>query len=99
MGNSNDTKLTQNNSNDKKDNTENTEKDTEILQLDFDDWRTFKSAGSRIRRPTQYTTVTNNEDSTINVDDVRMWADPFGKGASGRVFKGLYLPLCQIMAL
>ena len=74
-------------------------KDNEILQLDMDDWRTFKSAGSRIRRPTQYTTATNNEDSTINVDDVRMWSDPFGKGASGRVFKGLYLPLCQVMAL
>eukprot|EP01083_Nonionella_stella_P023601 65303_1 len=75
------------------------DEERDILKLDMDDWRTFKSAGSRIRRPTQYTTVTNNEDSTINVDDIRMWTDPFGKGASGRVFKGLYLPLCQIVAL
>ena len=77
---------------------ENQQKDSEIIQLDMDDWRTF-TGSTRIRRPTQYTTVTNNEDSTVNVDDVRMWEDPFGKGASGRVFKGLYLPLCQIMAL
>jgi len=75
------------------------EEDNEMLQLDSDDWKTFKSAGSRMRRPTQYTTVTNNEDSTVNVDDVRMFEDPFGKGASGRVFKGLYVPLCQVMAL
>jgi len=73
--------------------------DDDGFQLDNDDWKTFKSAGSRIRRPTQYTTATNNEDSTINVDDVRMWDDPFGKGASGRVFKGVYLPLCQVLAL
>ncbi len=35
--------------------------------------------------------MTNNEDSTICVDNVH--------SPSGRVFKGLYLPLCQIMAL
>lgn len=74
--------------------------ESEGLHLEEDiDWMTFRTGTSRLRRPTQYTTVTNNEDSTISVDDVKMWPDPFGRGASGRVFKGLYLPYCQIMAL
>eukprot|EP00485_Elphidium_margaritaceum_P014516 CAMPEP_0202729938 /NCGR_PEP_ID=MMETSP1385-20130828/186386_1 /ASSEMBLY_ACC=CAM_ASM_000861 /TAXON_ID=933848 /ORGANISM="Elphidium margaritaceum" /LENGTH=830 /DNA_ID=CAMNT_0049396209 /DNA_START=216 /DNA_END=2709 /DNA_ORIENTATION=- len=70
-----------------------------LLQLDSDDWRTYKSAGSRMRRPTQYTTATKDEDCTISPDDVRMFDDPFGKGASGRVFKGFYVPMCQVIAL
>jgi len=80
---------------------ENDGNESEGLHLDMndDDWRTFKTGTSRMRRPTQYTTVTNNEDSTISVDDVRMWPEPFGKGASGRVFMGLYMPFCQILAL
>ncbi|ETO32446.1 MAP kinase kinase [Reticulomyxa filosa] len=27
-----------------------------------------------------------------------MWDEPFGKGASGRVYKAIYLPLCKIIA-
>ena len=52
-----------------------------------------------MRRPTAFSTQTRNEDQTLEPGDVRLWDEPFGKGASGRVFKAVYLPLCQVLAV
>ena len=57
------------------------------------------TATQRLRRPTQYSTQTKNEESTIDPADVKLWEEPFGKGASGRVFKAVYLPSCQVLAV
>ncbi|ETO27257.1 MAP kinase kinase, partial [Reticulomyxa filosa] len=48
--------------------------------------------------PSQLADDEQSKMQAINPNDVRMWNEPFGKGSSGRVYKAIYLPLCQIVA-
>ena len=41
----------------------------------------------------------NQADQTINQSDITLWDEPFGNGASGRVYKAMYIPLCQVIAV
>mmetsp|Transcript_106187 Transcript_106187/g.129503 ORF Transcript_106187/g.129503 Transcript_106187/m.129503 type:complete len:479 (+) Transcript_106187:1209-2645(+) len=76
--------------------TPNTINGSNNLGLTLDAMSIGKSTVNTMRR---FTTITNNQEDTINGDDVELWEEPFGRGASGRVFKGIYLPMCQIMAV
>ena len=67
------------------------------LQLD----QLTATTATSLRHPIACSTVTTSykNDATIQPGDVSLWDEPFGIGASGRIFKAIYLPLCQVLAV